>query len=96
MIPKFYFPNKPYAERKTLDPEIEKAFAKGPTSDLGPACEALSIPTIFKSMLFDRIKLQTPSAVSGDKLSRPGFEKWLRDKGVVEQEPKRRLFNLIA
>ena len=79
VIPKFYFPNKPFAERKTLDPEIEKAFAKGPISDLVSACDALGLPNIFKSMLFDRIKLQTPSAIQGEKLTRAGFEKWIKD-----------------
>ena len=44
-----------------MDEAIAKVFEKGPVKDLGPVCDQiLKIPSIFKSMLEERIKVLEP------------------------------------
>jgi hypothetical protein len=56
-------------------------------SDLAPICsEVMQIPTIFNSMLQDRIKLMTPSAfTTGEKsnLTKAGFLQWAKDTKIA-------------
>jgi hypothetical protein len=53
---------------------VLKVFEKGPIKDLAPVCDlVLKIPSIFKSMLEDRIKKTHPAAYQGDKLKKEGL-----------------------
>jgi hypothetical protein len=72
-------------------------FEKGPISDLKLLCtQVLKIPTIFKEMLGTRIKKTHPTAYQTDKLTKAGFLLYWKDTNQQSQDPKRRLFNLIA
>jgi uncharacterized protein YecA (UPF0149 family) len=66
-VPKFYFPHGravTSVEQKSFEDNLAKVFEKGSISDLKPVCALLlKIPTIFKEMLFTRIKLTHPTSV---------------------------------
>jgi len=50
-------------ETKSQEEAINKAFEKGPISDLKPLCNSvLKIPAIFKEMIQTRIKKLHPTA----------------------------------
>ena len=72
-------------------------FEKGPIDDLGALCkDCLEIPSIFKTMLMDRIKLSHAGALQNGKLTKAGFLSWFKDTDGQNSTPKRRLFNVIA
>jgi hypothetical protein len=57
-----------------MDEAVLKVFEKGPIKDLAPVCDlVLKIPSIFKSMLEDRIKKTHPAAYQGDNLKKEGL-----------------------
>lgn len=100
IIPKFYF-----AERKPVSSEeqsnqehnINQIFEKGPITDLKQLCSnVLKIPNIFSTMLATRIQLTHASAYTADKLSKAGFAQFWQDTNSQSQDPRRRLFNLLA